>query len=217
MPFMYVLPNVPSITYAGQKYYQLACASHCYINTLGAVLSTGARPPAFLKQQDNNGYQQVSVKLNAGSRGLLYVHRLVAERFIPNPEGKSDVNHLDGNKANNDVCNLAWCTKSENTRHAYATGLMKAKRGPEHHRYGKTHSTETKTKLSAAKLGENHPKFSGWYVTPAGSFPSAQSAAGALGTYAKKVDRWCKSGQHKAEGYDFLLAKDQSQELAQAA
>lgn len=60
---------------------------------------------------------------------LFSVHRLVAIHFIPNPEGKEFVNHKDGNKLNNNADNLEWCTRSENTIHAYKTGLCKKQIG----------------------------------------------------------------------------------------
>jgi len=55
--------------------------------------------------------------------GKVYLHRILAETFIPNPENKLCVNHKDGNKLNNDILNLEWCTHSENNKHAYLIGL----------------------------------------------------------------------------------------------
>lgn len=59
---------------------------------------------------------------------LKLVHRLVASAFIPNPNNKATINHIDGNPLNNSVDNLEWATYSENQIHAYKTGLMRAKR-----------------------------------------------------------------------------------------
>ena len=61
------------------------------------------------------------------------VHRVVLESFVgKSPKGKNDCNHIDGNKANNNVDNLKWCTRSENLKHAYDMGLKVALKGIEH-------------------------------------------------------------------------------------
>ena len=64
-------------------------------------------------QPNGKGYLRVSI---AGK--LQFVHRLVAEKYVPNPEGKPQVNHKDGNKLNNFATNLEWVTNSENRKHA---------------------------------------------------------------------------------------------------
>lgn len=64
-----------------------------------------------------------------GSCKCLRIHRLVAEAFIPNPDNKPQVNHIDGDKSNNKVTNLEWCANQENTIHAYRTGLAKPLKG----------------------------------------------------------------------------------------
>lgn len=75
-----------------------------------------------------NGYVYVQLWNNSNYKNIR-LHRLVAEHFIDNKENKKQINHIDGNKQNNRVDNLEWCTCSENIRHAYRMGLRKQKKG----------------------------------------------------------------------------------------
>ena len=78
----------------------------------------------ILKPWIRNGYYTIGLMINK-KRTNYYVHRLVAEYFLSNPDQQRDfVNHLDGDKLNNNVSNLEWCTRQENAQHAYETGLL---------------------------------------------------------------------------------------------
>jgi len=83
-----------------------------------------------LAQHVKNQYLTVHFSVS-GKRISKTVHRLVAEAFIPNSEGKPQINHKDGNKLNNNLSNLEWATAKENMRHAFDTGLKVAKKGEE--------------------------------------------------------------------------------------
>ena len=78
----------------------------------------------ILKQQTYMGYKCVQLHIN-GKYKWEKAHRLVAMAFVPNPENKPQVNHIDGNKSNNNVLNLEWCNQSYNTKHAYKNNLIK--------------------------------------------------------------------------------------------
>lgn len=80
--------------------------------TVSKIDKRGHQPRAYVQLWKNN-----QSKLKA-------VHRLVAEAFIPNPDNKETVNHIDGNPLNNCVDNLEWATYSENQKHAYENGLV---------------------------------------------------------------------------------------------
>jgi len=90
------------------------------------------RTQKILKQTiSKTGYYTVSTRFG-GRTGVVKcfkMHRLVADAFIYNPLEKPVVNHIDGNKLNNNVGNLEWVTDSENSRHAHRTGLVKVKCG----------------------------------------------------------------------------------------
>lgn len=68
------------------------------------------------------GYVRMQFRKNGKIKNFM-VHCLVAQAFLPNPEGKPEVNHVDGDKQNNSVVNLEWATPGENLEHAYETGL----------------------------------------------------------------------------------------------
>jgi hypothetical protein len=80
------------------------------------VLKGGAYP---------NGYKYVILRNDSLEDERIMIHRLVASTFIPNPDNKPFVNHINGNKQDNRVSNLEWCTHLENVQHAIQTGLVK--------------------------------------------------------------------------------------------
>lgn len=75
---------------------------------------------------DKDGYSLVNLYTTGRKGHTQKVHRLVAQAFLPpdpNPE-RTQINHINGVKADNRFENLEWCTRSENTRHAYANNLL---------------------------------------------------------------------------------------------
>lgn len=77
-----------------------------------------------LKLQSIKGYWGFLAHAANGRKTSAYVHRAIAQLFVPNPEGKPHVNHIDGDKTNNDPANLEWVTHAENMAHGFRTGLI---------------------------------------------------------------------------------------------
>ena len=102
------------------------------ISNLGRVKSLsrpGVKKDRILKlRPDSKGYSRACL-FNDGIRDDRKIHQLVAACFIPNPKNKPEINHKDGDKKNNHVLNLEWCTRSENQIHAYKLGLNYATYG----------------------------------------------------------------------------------------
>lgn len=91
------------------------------VSTIGRVKNK--KTGKILKQcMESSGYYKVNL-YKYGKVKNESVHRLVALTFIDNPDSKPQVNHIDGDKLNNEVTNLEWATQSENMKHAYDNGL----------------------------------------------------------------------------------------------
>lgn len=73
------------------------------------------------------GYMNVCLRKNGRGKSEK-VHRIVARAFLSNPLNKREVNHIDGNKANNEVSNLEWVTPSENRKHALENGMIQQRK-----------------------------------------------------------------------------------------
>lgn len=92
------------------------------VSNLGKIYSV--KKHIILKTKERKGYVAINLYKN-NTLKTFYVHRLVAQEFIPNPLKLEQVNHLDCNKHNNRVDNLAWCTTNENISFKYTTKARK--------------------------------------------------------------------------------------------
>lgn len=94
------------------------------VSNLGNVKSMNynhtKKEKVLIPQKQNNGYLTVQL-----GEKIKSIHRIVAETFIPNLYNKPQVNHIDGNKHNNNVNNLEWCTPSENMIHAIKNNMIR--------------------------------------------------------------------------------------------
>lgn len=110
------------VNYKGEDFYRsVEYPSRIAVSKSGKVFSLFNQTLYKTSINPVSGYETLILMLQKPRRHTktLYVHRLVAKNFIENPLNKKEVNHIDGNKTNNNVSNLEWVTGSENMFHSY--------------------------------------------------------------------------------------------------
>ncbi len=128
---------------------------------------------------DRGGYKIVSITDPRGKERKIFVHRLVARAYIPNPNLYPIINHKDGNPSNNAVENLEWCTYAQNSQHAHDTGL-------------------NTTRKAVLKLDSDGNVLA--------RYESVRSAAKSIGLTPEAVSHVCRGKNKTAGGYYWKLA-----------
>ena len=136
-----------------------------------------------LKTWLRNGYKSVSLYYK-GRKHTFNIHRLVAENFIANDLNKECVNHIDGDKQNNNMSNLEWCSPKENTKHALENNLAK------------------KSKQPVIQF-----TLDGKYIQ---QFNSIKEAEYKTGISNKHISSVCKGSRNQTGGFKWLYVKKQS-------
>ena len=160
-----------------------------------------------------NGYIIVDLCKN-GIVHTKHIHRLVAEAFIPNPNGLPQVNHIDGNKQNNCVDNLEWCTCKENMQHAVENGLIK--KGENHKLYKRKLSDETVLKMKNYHQKHKYDRskkinqydFQGNYIKTWNSINDA-----ILFYNNKAIEFCCKNRRKSASGYQWKFFDNNTENI----
>ncbi len=118
----------------GYKYYQASNFGRIKSIARTVTFSRGGlryKPEKILKTHISDGYKQLAIFRHFKEQKPIEfkrsVHQLVALAFLKRNSEKTQINHIDGNKLNNNVNNLEWVTHSENTKHAYRIGLQNSK------------------------------------------------------------------------------------------
>lgn len=140
-----------------EEWIDIAGYNQYQVSNYGRVKTTAnsaTRKERILKPYKMaKGYLYVDLWIN-GKHKKHRIHKLVAIAFIPNPENKNEINHIDGNKENNHISNLEWCTHKENIKHSMDNNLVL--KGEIHPMFGTKRTEETKQKIKNSLLGRKH-------------------------------------------------------------
>lgn len=121
------------------------------------------------------------------------LHRLIAKAFIPNPENKPIINHKDGNKYNNNVNNLEWCTYHENAVHAFKNGLTIENRN----------KAAERMRLLGKDNSYKYKKIISYYNGESKVWNSIKEASASLGVFESHITEICRGKRKQSKGYTF--------------
>lgn len=146
------------------------------------------RPKLLSVNKFSTGYLRVAIQCDKKSKSFA-VHRLVALSFVPNPYGKPQVNHIDGDRTNNIATNLEWVTSRENINHMHRV----LKNRPYFLKSGRGLGWQRKA-VRCVETGE--------------IFPSISSAAKSIGVCDRAISQLLKkpANRHTAGGFHWELA-----------
>jgi hypothetical protein len=112
---------------SGNNWTRIVIPINYEINVNGEIRNMTTKE-LITPRLDKDGYPEARLMIR-NSEWVMRIHRIMGTTFIPNPENKPQINHIDGIKTNNNLSNLEWVTHSENQRHAYAKQLKYARLG----------------------------------------------------------------------------------------
>lgn len=127
------------------------------ISENGEVISVKNNCHKILKKRINSrGYYYINLCKN-GKYKSVSIHRIVGKHFVDNPNNYNILNHIDGNKLNNDYSNLEWCTASHNSKEASRLGLLNIRKGNESNLYSGKINIDIANKIRKIRNDENLP------------------------------------------------------------
>lgn len=171
--------------------------------------------------KDGNGYFNVALHKD-NKRKYYGVHRLVAFAFIPNPENKPYIDHINTIKTKNEVWNLRWVTPSENMSNPLTREKLDGENNP---MYGKKHSEETKKKISETQKGRTFSEETRRKLSEASSkkvicietgqvFNSLNEASEHIGVHKSNISKCVRGINKTCKGYHWKYYEDYLREGA---